>query len=113
MLATLKRLLPMAEKVVDRRASLQILRTICVENGEARVTDLETTLVMPAQDDRSYCLPLELLKKTLKSSPKDLQIEQADGRLVLVHDGRRLSFKGQKPSDFPLVPQGKFKVIGK
>ena len=113
MLATIKRLLPMAEKVVDRRSPLSILKTLCLENKTARVTDLETTLVMPAQDDRSYCLPLDLLKKTLKSGPQDLQIEQSGGRLVLVHDGRRLSCKGLEPGDFPLVPQGKFKVIGK
>ena len=46
MLSTLLRLLPMAEKVIDKRSSLPILKTICIDGGLARVTDLETTLVM-------------------------------------------------------------------
>ncbi|MCH8327638.1 MAG: hypothetical protein IID15_03835 [Candidatus Marinimicrobia bacterium] len=113
MLATLKRLLPMAEKVVDRRASLQILKTICLENGQARVTDLESTLVVPIDNGMSACLPLDLLRKLLKSKPADLQIEPSGSRLVLVHDGRRLSFKGLQTDDFPEIPSGKFKEIGK
>ena len=112
MLATLKRLLPMAEKVVDRRSSLQILRTICLENKTARVTDLESTLVVPIDNGMSACLPLDLLRKLLKSKPTNLQIEPSGSRLVLVHDGRRLSFKGLQTGDFPEIPSGKFKEIG-
>ncbi|MCH7575829.1 MAG: hypothetical protein IIA59_11985 [Candidatus Marinimicrobia bacterium] len=113
MLATLKRLLPMAEKIVDRRSSLQILRTICLENKMARVTDLESTLVVPINNGISACLPLDLLRKLLKSKPANLQIEPSGSRLVLVHDGRRLSFKGLQTDDFPEIPSGKFNEIGK
>ena len=86
MLSTLKRLLPMAEKVIDRRSSLSILKTICIDGGMARVTDLETTLLMPVPDDRSYCLPVALLSKVLKSNPHSLKILLWHDRLDLAYD---------------------------
>ena len=53
MLSALQRLLPMADKVVDRRSALPILKEICISGGQARVTDLETMLVMPVPDQGS------------------------------------------------------------
>ena len=112
MLSTLLRLLPMAEKVIDRRSSLPILKTICIDGGLARVTDLETTLVMPVPDKRSYCLPVALLSKVLKTKPHSLKIVLEDDKINLGYDGSVLSFKGGSVGDFPLVPKGKFKPMG-
>ncbi len=61
MLSALTRLLPMAEKVIDRRTSLPILKEICIQDGIARVTDLETMLVMPVPEIRSYTISVTLL----------------------------------------------------
>ncbi len=112
MLSTLLRLLPMAEKVIDRRSSLSILRSICIERGIARVTDLETTLAMPVPDERSYCLPVALLSKVLKSKPHSLKIVLEEGKVNLGYDGSILSFKGGQVDDFPELPTGKFKPMG-
>ena len=112
MLSTLKRLLPMAEKVIDRRSSLSILKTIAIDGGMARVTDLETTLVMPVPDKRSYCLPVALLSKVLKTKPHGLKIVLEDDRINLGYDGSILSFKGGDVEQFPALPSGKFKPMG-
>ncbi|MCH7521070.1 MAG: hypothetical protein IIB42_05125 [Candidatus Marinimicrobia bacterium] len=112
MLTALSRLLPMAEKVIDRRSALPILKTICMEGGTARVTDLETTLVMPVPDERSYCLPVALLSKVLKTKPHSLKIVLEEGKINLGYDGSVLTLKGAKVDDFPELPQGKFKPMG-
>ena len=112
MLSTLLRLLPMAEKVIDRRSSLSILKSICVEGGMARVTDLETTLVMPVPDERSYTLPVALLSKVLKTKPHSLKIVLEKDKVNLGYDGSILSYKGGKEDDFPKIPGGKYKPMG-
>ena len=112
MLSTLHRLLPMAEKVIDRRSPLPILKSIAIENGMARVTDLETTLVMPVPDKRSYCIPVALLSKVLKSKPHSMKILLDDDKVNLGYDGAILSFPGGKVRDFPEIPKGKFKAMG-
>ncbi|MCH8838713.1 MAG: hypothetical protein IIA60_13115, partial [Candidatus Marinimicrobia bacterium] len=112
MLSTLLRLLPMAEKVIDKRSSLPILKTICIDGGLARVTDLETTLVMPVPDTRSYCLPVALLSKVLKAKPHSLNIALEKDVINLGYDGSVLCFKGGSAQDFPMIPSGKFKPMG-
>ena len=112
MLSTLLRLLPMAEKVIDKRSSLPILKTICIDGGLARVTDLETTLVMPVPDTRSYCLPVALLSKVLKAKPHSLNIALEKDVINLGYDESVLCFKGKSAQDFPMIPSGKFKPMG-
>ncbi len=114
MLSALQRLQPMAEKVIDRRTSLPILKEICLQDGIARVTDLETMLVMQVPDQGSYCLPVTLLKKVLATRPQDLRIEPGKiQKVTLGYGDLRLSYQGKDPKDFPAIPGGKFKALGK
>ena len=114
MLSALQRLLPMAEKVINRRTSLSILKEICLQDGIARVTDLETMLVMPVPDQGSYCLPVSLLKKVLATRPQDLKIEPGKNQKVTLRYGDpQLSYPGKDPKDFPAIPGGQFKSLGK
>lgn len=112
MLSSLKRLLQIAEKVIDKKSSLPILKEICFENGAARVTDLETTVVMPVPDNRSYTLPVNLLSKVLKARPHELEIALDEGSVEVLYDGQTLTYKSKDVSDFPGVPKGKFKAVG-
>ena len=113
MLSALQRLLPMAEKVVDRRTSLPILKEICITSGQARVTDLETMLVMPVPDQGSYTIPVTLLKKVLSTKPQSLKIEPGDNHKVSIRYGDlSITYQGRDPKDFPVLPREKFKTIG-
>ena len=114
MLSALQRLLPMAEKVIDRRTSLPILKEICLQDGIARTTDLETMLVMPVPNQASYCLPVAVLKKVLATRPQDLTIKPGkDQKVTLGYGGLQLSYQGKDPKNFPAIPRGKFKPLGK
>ena len=114
MLSALQRLLPMAEKVIDRRTSLPILKEICLQDGIARVTDLETMLVMPVPDKGAYTLPVTVLKKVLATRPQDLKIEAGkDQKVTLGYGDLQLSNQGKDPKDFPAIPGGQFKPLGK
>ncbi len=112
MLSSLKSLLQIAEKVIDKRISLPILKEICFENGAARVTDLETTVVMPVPDNRSYSLPVNLLRKVLKARPHELEIGLDHGSVEVLYDGHTLTYQSKDVSDFPELPKGKFKAVG-
>ena len=113
MLSALQRLLPMADKVVDRRSALPILKEICISGGQARVTDLETMLVMPVPDQRSYTIPVTLLKKVLSTKPQNLEVEPGkDHKVTLRYGDLNLTFQGRDPKEFPAVPGEKFKPLG-
>jgi DNA polymerase-3 subunit beta len=103
----------MAEKVIDRRSSLQILKEICIHNGIALVTDLQSMLVMPVPDERSYTIPVLLLKKVLNAKPQNLAINLAeDNRGTIHYDDLKVTYSTKDVNDFPTLPQGKFKPVG-
>ncbi|MFC1583871.1 hypothetical protein ACFL4U_04215 [Candidatus Neomarinimicrobiota bacterium] len=113
MLSALQRLLPMAEKVVDRRTSLPILKQICVQKGKARVTDLETMLVIPVPDKRSYTMPVQLLKKVLTTRPSSLEILlEENGKASVQYDGQRLTFQSKDVAEFPAIIDREFESLG-
>ncbi len=114
MLTDLQRLLPMAEKVVDRRSALPILKEICISGGIARVTDLETMLTMPVADQGSYTIPVSLLKKVLSTKPQSLKIVPGDDLKTTIEYGDLLiKYQGKDPEGFPIVPHEKFNSLGK
>ena len=103
----LNRFVKMAERLVIRSPTLPILGHICVENRSMRVTDLENTLIMPVDDERSYTIPFSALKTVLKQSPQDLNIELGkEDRITLSYDYKNLIIKGLNPADFPMMPKG-------
>lgn len=113
MLTELQRLLPMAEKIIDRRSPLSILKEICIDNGLARATDLESMLVMPITDERSFTLPVQLLKKVLATRPSSLEILLEDDVKVSFHyDGQSLSYQSKDVVDFPAIFEEEFELIG-
>ena len=113
MLSALTRLLPMAEKVIDRRTSLPILREICLQDGIARVTDLETMLVMPVPEIRAYTIPAALLKKVLATRPQNLFVSVGeDSKVTISYGDHKVTYSGRDTDEFPALPKEKFKPAG-
>jgi DNA polymerase-3 subunit beta len=103
----------MAEKVIDRRTSLPILKDICIHNGLALVTDLQSMLVMPVPDERSYTIPVLLLKKVLNAKPQNLAINLADDNKGAIHyDDLKVTYSTKDVNDFPTLPKEKYKPVG-
>ncbi len=69
MLKELKVFLPMTDKIKTRD-----LNYISIKNGLMRYTDLENTISIPVDDDRTYLLPLDVMKLILKQHPKEMKI---------------------------------------
>ncbi len=113
MLQTLTRFLPIALKVIPRKTSIPILGCVCIDDGYIRATDLETTLRMPIEDQRSYVVPLSILKKVLKSKPKLLEIElEKENKAKLTYDDKTLTFPRMDVEEFPALPKKRFLRIG-
>lgn len=106
--------MPIAEKVINRRTTLPILEHVCVRNGCLSATDLENTIRMSVDDDRSYTMPLNILKIILKAKPKVLEIDVLeDGKVQVKYDSRTVSFQSRDPKEFPNLPEGKYEDAGK
>ncbi len=113
MLTTLQRLLPMAEKIIDRRSSLPILKHICISGGMARFTDLESILLMPVPDTRSYTVPLGLIKKVLAAKPESLEFIVDEQKMVtIIYGDKMLSYPGFDVDQYPLLPDAPFEELG-
>jgi len=113
MLQTLKRFLPVAQKVINRKPTLPILEHICIRDGFITATDLETTVRMKIDTDSSYTIPLTLLMTILKARPKKLEVEVLDqGKVVIQYDTRRITFQSLDTEEFPAVPFGRFRAVG-
>ncbi len=114
MLNNLIRFLPIAEKVINRRTTLPILGYVCVRDGYLTATDLENTIRMKVDEKRNYTIPLNILKVILKAKPKVLKIDVLkDGKVQIKYDLRKVSFQALDPEEFPNLPVGKFKSVGK
>jgi DNA polymerase-3 subunit beta len=103
MLHILKSFLPMAEKIYNKKATLDILKYICVRDESVLFTDLETTLTMPVEDKRNFLLPIPILKKVLNTKPQILQINLQDkGRISISYDSREVSFPVPSVDEYPI-----------
>jgi len=93
MLNELRAFLPMAEKVKARNPTMPILNHLCIENGAMRITDLETTIIIPVDDDRIYTLPISIMKQILKQRPAALEITPLeDYQMKVLFDGNAVVF---------------------
>ncbi len=61
MLPALQTFLPLAEKIYNKKTTLDILQYICITKGKMIYTDLENTITMPVSDKRSFTLPVNIL----------------------------------------------------
>ena len=112
MLQNLMKFIQLAQKIVQKRSTLPILTSVCVEDGYIRSTDLETTIRMPIDDKRKYTLPFGVLRSILKSKPKKLEIDILPNRQAkLSYDGRHLLVKTLDADEFPLMPKESFKSL--
>ena len=113
MLNELRAFLPMAEKVKARNPTMPILNHLCIENGAMRITDIETTVIIPVDDQRSYTLPISIIKQILKQRPATLEITPLeDYQMKVLFDGNSVMFPILDVEEYPSVPKVKFKKIG-
>lgn len=113
MVLQLRQFLPVAEKIQDRRSDLPVLSTICIHDGFLQMTDLDIWAKLPIEDDRSYCLPIDMLKKIFKANPQHLQIEVQKGPVLKIHfDGKTVKFPVIDIQEYPEEPADKFQEIG-
>ena len=113
MLHQLMRFVPIADKIIPRNTSLPILTNIMVDKGVMRATDLETTALMKIEDERSYLLPISIIKTILKSKPKNINVELLpDNKIQINYHNRGVIFPAMDIEDYPEQSNYKFKTIG-
>jgi len=113
MIHQLMRFVPIAEKIIPRNSTLPILTNICVDKGMMRATDLETSASMKIDDNRSYLIPIEIIRTVLKSKPKNIDIELLpDNKIQINYHNRGVIFTAMEIQDYPEPLKFKFKPIG-
>jgi DNA polymerase III subunit beta len=113
MLDTLRRFLPMADKVVPRRTSLKVLENICIDGGIVRATDLEISIGMKIDSDASCLIPLAIAKVIMKSKPSALTCQRIDDdRLRIDYGNRSIEFTPMPIEDYPMPVCDDFVDIG-
>jgi DNA polymerase III subunit beta len=113
MLDTLRRFLPMADKVVPRRTSLKVLENICIDDGAVRATDLEISIGMKIDSDASCLIPLAIAKVIMKSKPPTLSCQPiSDDRLRIDYGNRSIEFTPMPIEDYPMPVHDDFIDIG-
>ena len=80
MIHLFKTFLPIAEKIYDRKATMDILHHICIRDGFMMMTDLEIYVRMPVNEKQNYTIPIKMLKKVLLTKPTTLDIKVLENR---------------------------------
>lgn len=110
MLHTLNTFLPLAEKIYNKKSTLDILKYLCVTNESIIYTDLETTITMPTGDKRSYLLPVSILKKIMNSKPQSIQIHIPDkSKVKISYDNKQITFPVPAAEEYPSLALEDFK----
>lgn len=113
MLHELQAFLPMVEKVKARNPTIPILNYLCIQDETMRISDIETTVVIPVNDKRSYTLPVNILKQILKQKPQKILISiLEDNKIEIMYDMNSVVFETKDPEDYPGIPNEKFKKVG-
>jgi len=113
MLLQLKAFTALAEKVSLRNPGIPILKQVCIDNGTIRITDLENTLVMPLDDARSYCIPLEVLKQVFRANPSEIKISLLeDNQAEIMFDLHSVVCPTLLADEYPALPNGDFSPLG-
>ena len=113
MLQELIRFLSVAEKIVPRNSTIEVLRNLCIKDGYVLATDLELIARMPVPDTRSYLIPFGILKTVLKSKPASVEIDLSEpNRIKINYDNKSVSFPCGEVADYPNLPKMDFQSIG-
>ncbi len=113
MLQELIRFLAVAEKVVPRNSTIEVLRNLCIKDGYVLATDLELIARMPVPDNRSYLIPFGIIKTVLKSKPASIDVDLLEpNRIKINYDNKSVSFPRGEVADFPNLPEMDFQSIG-
>ena len=113
MLQELIRFLAVAEKVVPRNSTIEVLRNLCIKDGYVLATDLELIARMPVPDNRSYLIPFGIIKTVLKSKPGSIDFDLSEpNRIKINYDNKSVSFPRGEVADFPNLPEMDFQSIG-
>ncbi len=113
MLQALRVFLPMAEKIRNRNPSFDILNYLCINEGKMVCTDLETTVIVPIEDERSYTLPINIMKQIMKQKPATVEINLLNYLKVEIgFDNNKVIFPIEDIKEFPKNPDCKLTQIG-
>jgi len=113
MLQELIRFLPIAEKIVPRNSTIEVLRNIAFKDGYVLATDLELIARMPVPDKRSFLVPFCIIKTVLKSKPASIEFDLSEpNRIKIDYDNKSVSFPRGEVADFPNLPDMEFQPIG-
>ncbi|KAA3618236.1 MAG: hypothetical protein D8M58_21900 [Calditrichaeota bacterium] len=110
MLFEIQTFLPLADKVYDRKTTLDILHNICIRDGFMMMTDLNIFVRMPIKNTRQsnshyYTLPIKILKKILATKPSTLSIEKStEDKLSIMFDECQIIVPTEKTTDYPFFP---------
>jgi len=112
MLEQLNQFLPIAEKVINKKNPLLILKNICLRNGKMIVTDIENYAVIPIDTNLNCIIPITILKNVLRSKPKTFEIKTRKDKTTINYDSRQLKFTNRDVEDFPSLPKTRFNFVG-
>ncbi len=113
MIDVFKKFVPMADKIVPRRTSLEILRNVCIRDGYVTATDMDLTMRMKTDDMREYLLPIGILKTVLKSRPRIIDVvTDIAGKTRIDYDNKSVSFPVVDTNDYPAMDFGKTNPLG-
>ncbi|KAA3618559.1 MAG: hypothetical protein D8M58_21485 [Calditrichaeota bacterium] len=109
--------LPIADKVYDRKTTLDILHSICIKDGFMLMTDLDTFVRMPLKNTRqpdryNYTLPIKILKKILLTKPASLCIEKStEDKLSIKFDECQITVPTENTDEYPSFPEENYEKI--
>ena len=113
MLQELIRFLSVAEKIVPRNSTIDVLRNLCIKDGYVLATDLDLIARMPVPESRTLLIPFGILKTVLKSKPAAIDFDLSEpNRIKINYDNKSVSFPRGEVTDFPNLPEMEFKPIG-
>ena len=112
-----KTFLPIAEKIYDRKADLDILHHIYVRDGYLMMTDLEIFVRMPIKysskaGQGNYTIPIKMLKKVLSTKPESLDIQTINNSKVKISfDDTFITIPFINTDEYPAFPDEKFTKV--
>ena len=113
MLQDFIKFLPIAEKIIPGRTSIDVIKNIAVCKGYMMATDLEMTAIMKIDDKKDFLVPMSIIKTVLKSRPVRFDIDLSEkNRIKITYDDKAVSFPANDVNDCPMFPMQKFHYIG-
>jgi len=112
MIHLFKTFLPIAEKIYNRKATLDILHHLCIRDGYLSMTDLEIFVRMPVEDKKNYTIPIKTIKKVLATKPSTLAIKVLENsRLSISFDDMCITIPTLDTDEYPTFPKENFTKI--